>query len=245
MSHEAGSEDESSPETATTIFRNQWSLYDKLLVGNHMRHREVYGEVHHELAARFREPFSLIDLGCGDASRAAMALQGTAIRKYVGVELVPALTDAARRHLSSLGCEVDFLVTDLGTVFSQPAPEPFDVILAGYSVHHLREAEKRQLLAGIHSWLSPTGQFLLIDLLCREDETRRHYLDRFHNIAATTFHGLDDEDKRQVRDHMEANDWPESQGRLDQFAASVGLTRSKLLYRDPEELYAVLSFNKA
>lgn len=245
MSNEVGSEDESSREAATTIFRNQWSLYDKLLVGNHMRHREVYGAVHHELSTRFQEPFSLIDLGCGDASRAAMALQGTTIRKYVGVELVPALTDAARRHLAPLGCEADFLLTDLGTVFTQPAPEPFDVILAGYSVHHLREAEKGQFFVKLRSWLAPAGQFLLIDILRRDDETRREYLDRFHDVAEKSFQGLDGEDKRQVRAHMEANDWPESQASLDRFAARAGLTPSKLLYRDPEELYAVLSFNMA
>jgi SAM-dependent methyltransferase len=69
-------------------FFNEWSIYRKVLKNNYMFYEEIYGAVQKLLAERLQgRSFSLLDLGCGDASYIARALAETTIRQYTGFDL--------------------------------------------------------------------------------------------------------------------------------------------------------------
>ena len=58
----------SQPDPRTEIFRSSWSLYDAILGENYMFHREIHAVVRDVIALRAaRGPYSLVDLGCGNA----------------------------------------------------------------------------------------------------------------------------------------------------------------------------------
>ena len=86
-------------------FFNEWSIYQKVLKNNYMFHEEVYGAVQKLLAERLQGwTFSLLDLGCGDASYIARALVGTTIRQYTGFDLSDTAIAIAKRNLGPLNC---------------------------------------------------------------------------------------------------------------------------------------------
>jgi hypothetical protein len=64
-------------EEVEAAFR-QWRLYAKMEELNYIHHREVYARLGQFLRAISR-PFSLLDLGCGDAGFMVQALAGTNI----------------------------------------------------------------------------------------------------------------------------------------------------------------------
>ncbi|MDY7013154.1 MAG: ubiquinone biosynthesis protein UbiE, partial [Cyanobacteriota bacterium] len=60
--------------SSNEFFNQQWQLYQKILFNNYMGHQEIYGVLHELLINDLKKPFSLLDLGCGDASFTAQAL---------------------------------------------------------------------------------------------------------------------------------------------------------------------------
>ncbi|MBW4636573.1 MAG: class I SAM-dependent methyltransferase [Iphinoe sp. HA4291-MV1] len=80
------------------FFNTQWKLYQKILSNNYMKHREIYGVLHKFLVSYFQKPFSLLDLGCGDASFAVQALLNTTITFYTGIDLSKSDLETGRTH---------------------------------------------------------------------------------------------------------------------------------------------------
>ena len=66
------------------FFNQQWSIYQKILSNNYMSHRECYALLHRFLVGYFHKPYSLLDLGCGDASFTVRSLLDTPIVAYKG-----------------------------------------------------------------------------------------------------------------------------------------------------------------
>ena len=52
--------------SAKEFFNRQWELYQKVLNNNYVGHQEIY-DVLHKLLAQWSKPFTMLDLGCGDA----------------------------------------------------------------------------------------------------------------------------------------------------------------------------------
>lgn len=227
---------------ASDVFRRSWSLYEKLVIENYMRHREME-QLLHGLLLELTGPFALLDLGCGDAAMVARALQGTRAQRYTGVELVDAAARLAEQRLQEIVPDRSFLIGNLIDAVRRPWPEKFDVVLASYSVHHLSLAEKARLFHDVKACLKSGGRFILIDLMLKAEENRQDYLDRFYAFAARSFSVLTGEEQRNVRDHMQGSDWPESQATYTQLAQEAGLGNIQLRYRDPEEFYALLTMD--
>ena len=73
-------------------FFRAWDTYAKVVAANYMFHRELGQGVRDALFRRFEgRAFSLLDLGCGDASAIAPLLEGLTLKSYKGVDLAPPL----------------------------------------------------------------------------------------------------------------------------------------------------------
>ncbi|MBS9395755.1 MAG: class I SAM-dependent methyltransferase [Dolichospermum sp. LBC05a] len=68
-------------------FKKNWEIYQKVLANNCMEHREIYGVLHKLLTDYLPAPFSLLELGCGDASSSVQALLNTTVASYTGIDL--------------------------------------------------------------------------------------------------------------------------------------------------------------
>ncbi len=100
-------------EQALLIFQKQWQTYQRLLDLDYLSHKEVLGILRSILLTECKQPFSFLDLACGDAFGITDMLSGTQIASYLGIDLsAPALELAAKR-LGKLSCPVELVYGDI------------------------------------------------------------------------------------------------------------------------------------
>lgn len=204
------------------FFRN-WSVYRQVLDNDCMEHSEIFGAVHTILKER-TSPFSIMDLGCGDAAAIGPALQGTSVARYVGVDLAAPALELAEKELAATGAEFAVRVDDLLNAV-QTSAEKFDVILVSFALHHLATDDKRAFFAAAAKCLKPGGEILLIDVVREESETRDHYLDRYQAFVESW--RLSDETTASIINHIRGYDFPEERATQPAWATEEQLTATQ------------------
>ena len=111
-----------------------------------------------------------VDLGAGTGfvALALAPLAGSVLA--VDISPVMARSLAGRAAEAGLG-NVRTKVADLRTV-RLPAAST-DLIVSSYALHHLRDADKRALVAEAASWLRPGGRIVIADMMFGRGATQR------------------------------------------------------------------------
>ncbi len=219
------------PDPRTEIFRSSWSLYDAILGKNYMSHREIQAVARNVIAHRAdRGPYSLVDLGCGNARGLSKSLRKFPPAHYLGVDASrPALEDAAR-ELASLR-HVEFREQDmLQCALTLPAAS-VDIVYSGFAMHHLSVPDKARLFRAIAAALSSDGAYLLVDIVREENESREQYLEGYIRMVTTEWTALTPAQKEEVRQHVTTFDYPETLPALAEMAQAAGLFNCRLLGR--------------
>jgi SAM-dependent methyltransferase len=158
-------------------FFSQWEIYRLCIEHNTLFHREVGDILHRELLAR-TEPFTFLDLACGDADLTAAALRGSKVSTYTGVDFsAPALALAGNKT-AELGCPRSLQEADF-THFLRKNKDSFDVIYLGLSLHHLERETKRETMKHLRRAVAPGGTLYLFEPILHGDETREGYVARW------------------------------------------------------------------
>jgi len=211
---------------ATEIFA-QWQVYKSIIDRDFMRHREIYDGIHGFVEAHHPRPFSLLDLGCGDASSIARTFAGTALAHYTGVDASAAALQAARRQLAAAPFDVKLVETDLldylATAAVSARPRT-DLILAGFVVHHLSFDEKRRFFTRCREALAPGGSLVLYDLFRRATETRDQFITAYTDLIATRW-GLVGQTLENTCRHVREHDFPEPLATIFKLAHDAGYTQ--------------------
>ena len=97
-----------SGSSAAVLFQRQWRVYRKVVDNNYLFHREAYEQLHNLLIAEVANPFSFLDVACGDASATVDALKGTQVAYYHGIDVSHSALDIAEQTLRVLSCPVNF-----------------------------------------------------------------------------------------------------------------------------------------
>ncbi|MEX0943357.1 MAG: class I SAM-dependent methyltransferase [Pseudomonadales bacterium] len=214
---------------------DEWTTYERVVANDYMHHREYFDALVAHLTDRFDTPIVMADLGCGDARPILPVLEAFAIQHYTGIDQSTGALDRARNLLESAG--VPFLlyagsmqegIKNLG--------EPCDLIIASYSVHHLGELEKADLLHECRRMLVPGGTFAIIDVFMLADETRASYLRRWEDHARRNFTGLSANELDELLDHVKENDFPETISTYQRLAGAAGFEDVKTVKQGPEQL---------
>ena len=90
------------------VFNEQLSTYRKIVGENLMYHREVYAPASRCAFRINAEPFTFLDIACGDASASVKALKDTSIAHYFGIDLSAKSLELARENLKVLSLHVRF-----------------------------------------------------------------------------------------------------------------------------------------
>jgi len=201
------------PPEATQFFVDTWEVYRKLVAANYMFHRELYAKVERLLTPTDGQPFTLLDLGCGDAAALAPILQRMPVAGYCGVDLSPVALELAAVNLRGLGGTVTF---QLGNILDTLAGEmePVDMIFSSFVLHHLNADEQLTFLQGCRRQLRPGGQLLLIDVLRDEGQSLTDYLDTYIGVMERDWTALTPEENRYVTTHVRHFDQPGTLGDL-------------------------------
>lgn len=220
-------------------FFEQWDAYDCIIENNYMFHREIYAAVRLQLQKRFPTSYTMLELGCGDASCTAKAVLGTPLRHYLGNDLSSSALQIATRNMAAVPCKQDFKQGDLYE-FIKTIDRRFEVILAGFSMHHLPAERKSKLLGRCRKILNHDGILLILDPIRRIDETRQEFLQRWWENCDAAWAKVPPANRALFREHIFAHDYPETLQSMEKLARDNGFTRTKLLYLDPPQLHGLL-----
>lgn len=222
-----------SDDPAIAEFFNGWELYRAIIDGNCMEHREVGAAITPVLAER-TSPFTILDLGCGDAALLAPVLPDLPLARYIGVDIAQGALDAARALLAPVRDRVELRQADLMAPLADA--ETFDVILISFALHHFDAAGKRAFLAAARDRLRPGGDLLLIDVVRTDGQSRDDYLDFYDDYVHTWPVSADLAGR--IITHVRRNDWPEEVSTLPQWATAAGFDTVTQLYRGGQHTQA-------
>jgi SAM-dependent methyltransferase len=140
-------------------------------------------------------PCSVLDLGCGDGRLAALILEHRqSVQRVVAVDSSPAMLGRAEDRfrgdvrVSVREWNLDDPLTPLGS---------FDVVVAGFSIHHLEDERKRALFGEIAQQLTIHGLFVNLEVVASATpELHREFLDligRTHDDPEDRLSPLEDQ----------------------------------------------------
>jgi SAM-dependent methyltransferase len=218
-------------------FFSQWEIYRLCIEHNTLFHREVGGILRREMLDG-TEPFTFLDLACGDADLTAAALQGTQISFYTGVDFsAPALALAANRT-AELGCSRTLHEADF-TDFLRQNKESFDVIYLGLSLHHLEGETKREMMTHLHRATASGGTFYLFEPFLRVGENRESYVARWAAAMDGPYDPFPPAARNALRDHVRESEKPESKDEYLSAARAAGFQDGEVLFTDPDNFYSL------
>lgn len=238
---------EMSPDVAAaTRWFTQWSTYRAIVEHDWMSHAAIAAGINRILRGRHR-PFAVLDLGCGDADPAIRALRGTAVASYTGVDATPAALVEARRRLADEPYRSTLVTADAVADVAARAErgETFDVLLAGFLVHHFDAAVKRRFFIDCRRVLAPDGDLFFADIHRLPGTTREDWLAAYgafmrgwRPMAAGALAA--------TRDHVESSDFPETEEFVSGVAADAGfVTAGASLFVDATGFHRLERFTPA
>jgi tRNA (cmo5U34)-methyltransferase len=141
-------------DSATSIFEQHAAGYEALRRRLVPPYDEFYGAAVGALALADGPLRRVLDLGAGTG-----LLARAVGRAYPGAELTlldgsPAMLAHARE---ALGEEARYVSGDLASALPGG---PWDAVVSALAIHHLEDAQKRELFARVHDALSPGGVFV-------------------------------------------------------------------------------------
>lgn len=214
----------------TALFRKSWTLYDAITEQNYMFHREIYARVDHELRQRHASgPYTVLDLGCGNARFMAPCLTKATPSRYDGVDLSAPALEEARAYLQAVPSVTLHQADMLHAARTLGAS--FDVIFTSFAVHHLEPTAKQQLFHACAERLAPGGVFLMVDVVREAGQSREDYLHTYLHGMRTGWTQVPPADLEEACTHVSTYDFPETLPDLAQMAASAGLHQTRLLER--------------
>lgn len=224
----------STPEAGHAMFET-WNLYERIVAGNWMRHRELTSAIATCLM-QSQTDLRVLDIGSGDGWLAHQGLANTSILQYVALD---ASADALERLLARSApgkhpsqCERAVQRGDfLTTIQDQPARH-FDIVLCSYSLHHLRTEQKHRMLNHIDRVLKPQGRLVWIDAYLGPDETRDQYLTRLGKFITQDWSLLQQQERQETLQHIWSSDFPESEQTMRSLLAQSDFVSVKTIWCD-------------
>lgn len=210
-------------EAETTGHRvfSEWSLYRKVVENDYMDHTAVTREVEAALRS-VPDGASVLDLGCGDAEVVSRLIEVRSIGRYVGVDQSQAALDSARERLAPSLSELGFERANL-LEFVKTTSLRFDVILCGYTLHHLSTEDKRDFFRFARRVLRPGGVLIAYDAFHAETQTRDDYVESYIAWIADEWSEIHPEEHAAIASHMREADLPETLETFFRMAEDAGL----------------------
>ncbi len=229
-------------EPAAVRFFHVWDTYAKVVAANYMFHMEIGRAIKDALRSRFGErPFSILDLGCGDAATFAPLLGGFQVKSYRGADLSEAALALARQNLAGLSAPVVLTQADLMSELK--SAEPHDLIYISFALHHLTTDGKVEFFRVASQKLSPGGLLLVADVVREEGQSLPDYLSSYSEYLREVMVTLDPSERVAIRSHFVSFDQPEPCSVLRAQAEAAGLTL--LDVTTPHKWHCLLPFAKA
>ena len=223
-------------------FQSKEAIYSHAIHENYMAHHEIHTAIRQHLNTLYDKPFSLLDLGCGDANFTSQTLQPTLIKTYTGIDQSAEALKTARINLDRANIKAHLIQGDHTAFQSLVGDTKFRVMIVGFSLYLLPREEKIRFFKDCREHLRKKGRILVYDVIRRHHEERDDYLKRYYEHAAENWPTLNSIALKQLAEHINMSDHPESLESLTDIARQAGFKHAELLYVDGTGFHQLIEF---
>jgi len=223
-------------------FFDTWDLYNIVIEQNYMAHQEVMGYLIQRLTQLAWSDINVLEVGCGDAhviSEIARRLMN--IESYFGIELSRMAMDFASDKLDGKIDEITLVNGDMVEETSK-IDSQFDLVIAGYTIHHLDRKAKTEFLSSLKDRLRPGGLLIVYDLVSEEDEKPEAFIERLIGLFNSSWSELSPEQLQRVSDHVSQNDKPEPWSTWQRIASESGFGTQRFPFHDENRVFGIMEF---
>jgi len=171
-------------------------------------------------------PKSILDLGCGNGNVTAKLLQVFPQAKYT-------LLDASQEMLNLCQQQFkDYKIAYIASYFKDYAfkANSYDLIVAGFSLHHCDSVEKKILFKKINRSLKKGGVFSCTDLMISKDNAEHpNLVKEWKSFVNNNF--PDDEKWKWLQDHYNEFDKPDNYTDQIEWLKEAGFTTIEITFK--------------
>ena len=222
-------------------FFEVWKLYSAVIEHNYMMHNEIIAFLGKRLGELNKPDLRILEVGCGDAHSVSQIAKHIDISHYTGIELSEMALQFAEQKLGDFIQYIRLINGDMLEKMTE-INDQYDVIIAGYSMHHLNNQQKGHLFATFKQHLNTDGILIIYDLVQQEDETAKQYIERALDNFETYWTEFNQQQLASIRDHVSNNDIPESWLGWKALAQQNGYSHQHLALRDQYNIYGIMEF---
>jgi ubiquinone/menaquinone biosynthesis C-methylase UbiE len=214
-------------------------IYLTVIRENYMKHREIIDWIEDHCKRFGSRGIRVLEVGCGDAYVLSEVAQRIRIESYVGIDLAENSVTRARMLLTPWVNEVELIQGDFSQVIGT-LDSKFDLILAGYVVHHLLLPEKNTVFGTFRQLLADDGALILYDVTKNEEDSREEYNDRTIEHYRSYWTALTSEQLDAVRQHVTTYDYPETSDAWTGMASENGLELVDREFLDEARFFSIM-----
>jgi ubiquinone/menaquinone biosynthesis C-methylase UbiE len=139
--------------------------YDDIAELSLPNYREGHALISQILREGYPAASRALDLGTGSGETVLSIIRSSPQARITCVDAFPEMLELARRQLAGFLDRLDLVLSDL-LAYCETTEARFDVVTAGFCIHHLESTDKQRLFVAIARILSPGGVFLMFDHMC-------------------------------------------------------------------------------
>jgi len=223
-------------KTEELTFFEQWSIYQKIIKNNYMFHTEIHNIVRQEIA--HINDISILDLGCGDSYVLMNSIGKKQRVNYLGIDTSEMALQSSKKNLGQCTGELKHIKGDLLIELQKLTPS-FDVIISGYSLHHLSTKDKQLFFSLVSTILSKNGVLIFYDIESNAGETQTDYNNRACANYQKNWVQLNDNEIKGVVNHIKQNDLPENESFYLKNMQDNGFVNTKKAFTDKNKLFSL------
>ncbi len=223
-------------------FKSKQEIFRHAIEENYMAHHEIHTAIRQHLNSVYDKPFSVLDLGCGDAYFISQALPAKLTKSYTGIDQSATALAAARENLSGAHIKFQLIQGDHTAFTPLVGDKKFRVMIVGFSIYLLPKTEKIRFFKECREHLRKRGRILVYDVIRHHHEKRDDYLERYYQHAAENWPTLNSPALHQLAEHINMSGHPESLESLTDIARQAGFKHAELLYVDASGFHQLIEF---
>jgi ubiquinone/menaquinone biosynthesis C-methylase UbiE len=226
--------------TTQELFVDAWSVYRKMVDNDYLFHRGAYGTLRRILLQECQNPFTFLDVACGDAGMSVEALSGTAVSHYDGIDISEQALANSAGFLRRLACGHTLMTADF--VEALPAwDKPVDVMWIGLSLHHLQSDGKLAVMREARRIIGGKGRFLIYEDASPDGEDRDGWMRRWDD-QKPSWTAYSEPEWNYVTAHVHSSDFPETHSTWLALGRAAGFSDVQTRYVSPTNLFRLYDF---
>lgn len=188
-------------------FFQQWRTYRTVVTQGYMGHKDI-AECMLGTLQQLPEDPEILDLGCGDAEVFFKLLPELPVSGYKGVDSSAAALNLLTERFKDRSIVFQLYCQDMMD-FLQSCQDQFDIIIAGFCMHHLSPDEKKRCLQMVYRCLREQGVLFIYDVFLQAGESREHYLANYLLHMHSNWKALSAKELEAADAHITGCDFPE------------------------------------